>query len=381
MSYPYPLSTLSTSTPLAGLAIWQSLWVDVTRNTAFLITVKTDQRGDLVVEYSTNGTDVERTVTIPYHTDQSNDPHEFTTTHQYIRVSFNNLSSDDQTELSLVTLLGDFQPISVFADQPIPQDTTATVVRPSDFATEVSLGLREGYNAWNKFGFNELINSGTPEIIASFGGTPVYNTTGETITINSSSADDAGGGTGVNRILLIGVDGNWNPQMEIVEMNGTTNVVTTSEWIGLNRVAMFQVGSGKANAGTINIVGTSSGNQFAQMPIGTGVTQQVLFYVPQGYQFDAQWLRFNVIKTGGGSKPEVQFLMKVYSAVNNGEQEVFRETLDTDTGSFIDAKPPIPFPIGEKSVIFATAETDQNNTAVRGRLSGILVRDIDYQQI
>lgn len=39
--------------------------------------------------------------------------------------------------------------------------------------------------------------------------------------------------------------------------------------------------------------------------------------------------------------------------------------------------PPTPFVIGEKSILWFTAETDQNNTTVSGRFSGELFRDVD----
>jgi hypothetical protein len=43
----------------------------------------------------------------------------------------------------------------------------------------------------------------------------------------------------------------------------------------------------------------------------------------------------------------------------------------------IDVNTPIPFPVGEKSILYFTATTDKDNTSVTGRFSGELIRDID----
>lgn len=37
----------------------------------------------------------------------------------------------------------------------------------------------------------------------------------------------------------------------------------------------------------------------------------------------------------------------------------------------------IPFPVGEKSILFFNAQTDKDNTSISGRFSGELFRDAD----
>jgi len=246
---------------------------------------------------------------------------------------------------------------------------------PVDYHSDVALGGREGSTTWNKFGYNSDVDSSSPEIIASWGGALQYITSGETIDIVSTSANDDDGGTGVNSVVIYGVDENWDEQTEVVTMNGTTTVTTTSQWLGINRVAVFLAGSGRSNAGTINVTATTSGYTMAQMPQGGGVTQQMIFYTPRNHTFLAEWLYFNAIKlSGGGGNPEILYQGWVYSAVNNCEQEVYRGKIDTQRANESDVRPPVPFPIGEKSILWFTADTDVNNTEVSGRFSGELTR-------
>ena len=121
--------------------------------------------------------------------------------------------------------------LNIPVDSTMAQDYDAISTRPSDFHTEVALGRRQGVTTWNKFGYNPDIDSST-EVVASFGGTFQYLTSGETIDIVSSSTADDGdpAGTGVNSIVIYGVDENWDEQTEVVTMNGTTTVTTTSQF-------------------------------------------------------------------------------------------------------------------------------------------------------
>jgi hypothetical protein len=111
------------------------------------------------------------------------------------------------------------------------------------------------------------------------------------------------------------------------------------------------------------------------MPAGQGTTQQAIFYVPENHQFLATWLHFNAIKLSGGTKPEITFKGYVYSEVVDSEFEVFRDAIDVADTNTLTLSPAEPFIIGESSILYFTADTDTNNTAVRCRFSGKLIRD------
>jgi len=367
----------STTTALNDGQTFTGGWEDVTEYESVVVACKTDQDGILSVQFSPDGVNVDSTLTRYYRTGQIEPPHRFTITRKYYRITFENNSGSNQTELRIQTSIkSNSESLNSPLDAILAQDYDAIVTRPTDYHTEVALSLRQGATTWNKFGYNTDIDTGT-EIIASWGGTFQFLTSGETIDIVSSSADDDDGGTGVNSVVIYGVDENWDEQIEVVTLNGTTTVTTTSQWIGINRVAVFLSGTGRTNAGTIDVTATTSGFQMAQMPPGGGVTQQLIFYVPRNHQFLAEWLFFSAVKTSGGSSPVLEFYGQVYSAVNNTIQEVFRSELDVAIGNNLEVSPPIPFPVGEKSILYFECDTNTANTKVTGRFSGELIRDKD----
>jgi len=223
---------------------------------------------------------------------------------------------------------------------------------------------------WNKFGYNNDIDVGT-EVIASWGGSFTPLTTATTISIVSDSTDDiTSTGTGCNSVVVYGVDANRESVIEVVQLNGTTPVVTTSTWLGINRVAMYLCGSGKVNAGTITATAVTGGSTMAQMPVSSGVTQQCIFHVPAGQQFIAEWLWINTLNRNKDAELTVK--LWVYSAVNNGKQEVFKVDIDTAANPTADINPNLPFPVGESSVMWLECTSDKANIIVNARFSGIL---------
>lgn len=245
-----------------------------------------------------------------------------------------------------------------------------------DFNQEVARGTQSGYTLWNKFGYNPDIDIGAEETIWACGGIFQRMTSADTLNVYSSSASDDNGGTGVNSVVIYGIDADWNSQAEVVTMNGTTPVTTTNTWLGVNRVAIFLAGSGGVNAGEIVVETTSGANPQACMPAGDGVTQQCIFFVPANTNFVAEYIWINCLKlSGAGGSPRVQVRMTVYSDVNKATQEIFRVGIDTDVENIVSINPSLSFPIGEKSVLVLNASTDKDNTEVGARFSGTLIQD------
>nr|AKH48016.1 hypothetical protein [uncultured marine virus] len=367
----------STTSALDDAEVFTGTGEDVSAYDSVVVAVKTDQNGTFSVQFSNDNTNWDSTLTRQYRTTQIEAPHRFTITRQYCRVVFTNNSGSNQTYIRLQTVFGQKSDLNAPSDSTLAQDFDAIVVRPSDFHTEVALGKRQGVTLWNKFGYNADIDSNT-EVIASWGGTFTPLTTATTLTIASTDSDDDGdpAGTGCNSIYISGIDANREEQFELVELNGTTDVVTTSTWLGINRVAMFLCGSGQVNAGTINVTATTGGSQMAQMPAGEGVTQQCIFHVPTGHQFLAEWLSINSLKQSA-QDPIVTIKMWVWSAVSNGRQEVYRMDMDTAVENNIRETPLLPFPITEETVLWLECTSDKNDTVINARFSGELTRDVD----
>jgi hypothetical protein len=365
----------SSTTLLTNTSVFTGTWEDVGSYSDAIISIATDQNGTYSIQFSPDGTNLDSTLTRYFRTSQIEAPHRFTITRRYMRVVFTNDSGSDQTYFRLQTSIGTKTPLNAPCDSVLSQDFDALPTRPTDYNTEVALNRRQGHSLWNKFGYNNDIDTGT-EVVASWGGTFTPLTTATTLNIVSTSTNDTSGGTGVNSIVVYGIDANRNEVTESFTMNGTTAVVSTSTWLGINRVAMFLCGSGQVNAGEINVTATTGGSTMAQMPAGGGVTQQCVFHVPQGYDFVMEWLWANAVKPSGFN-PLVTVKVWVYSAISNGKQEVYKRSLDTAVITNLNENPRLPFPVTEQTVVWMEATTDKNDTILEGRFSGVLVRSVD----
>lgn len=367
------LESLSTDDIVANGEEWESAWADVSDADSIIFSMVADQDCTVYVEFSTDQVNVDSSLSNAYIVGRIYPPKRYTVGRQFAKIRISNASGADLTYLRAQTLAGDKTQLNTPIDSFLAQNFDAAVVRPTDYNTEVALGLREGAGLWNKFGYNNDIDIGT-EVVASWGGTFTPITTASVLSIVSTDATDDDGNTGCNSVVIYGLDANRDEAIEVVTLNGTTPVVTTSTWLGVNRVAMFLCGTGKINAGGITVTETNGSSIMAQMPAGGGVTQQCVFYVPRDHNFIMEWLYANSLKQSGAS-PKVTIKMWVYSAANNGNQEVFRGSLDTAVATEINVNPNLPFPVSASSVVWMEATTDKADTIVSGRFSGILQRD------
>jgi hypothetical protein len=338
-----------------------------------MVVVKTDQPGTLYLDFSIDGINWDSTITFNYHVGEINPPHIFVKGPRYFRTRFTNTSSSPQSFFRLGVFYGTFQKLTTAIDGRLPQNFDALAVRPTKFEYEVALGNREGTATWNQWGYNDDIDIGT-ETVWSVGGIFSPLTTDNTLSIVSTSTNDTSGGTGARSIIVYGIDANRDEQTEVVTLNGTTPVVTTSTWLGINRLAIYVSGSGATNAGTINVTAVTAGTVQGQIPIGLGASQSAIFFVSADHQMLLDWMLLNINKTGGSS-PIVTIKMFVHSFVSNSRYEVFRHTVDTAVENTVELKPSQPFQVGENSVITLEATTNVNNTTVSLRFSGVQIKN------
>lgn len=366
----------STTTLLTDTSTFTGAWEDVSAYDSVIVAVKTDQNGIFTVQFSPDGSNQDSTLTRYYRTTQIEAPHRFTIGRQYCRITFTNDSGSDQTFLRLQTKFGSITQLNAPVDSVLSQDFDSYATRPTDYHYEVALGRRQGAQTWNKFGHNEDVDVGT-EVIAEFGGTFTPLLIASTLRFVSTSSDDDNGGIGANSLIVYGIDANYQEQLEVVTMNGITNVDTVSTWLAINRVSIYLAGTAIGNVGTITITEITGGTTQASMPPDHGTTQQCIFTVPESHQFLADFIKVNTLKQSGGAAPKVNIVGWVFSAVSNAKYQVLHEDIDTAVENTFILNPNQPFLISEKSTFWLEATSDKADTTINARFSGILVRDND----
>jgi len=245
-----------------------------------------------------------------------------------------------------------------------------------EYGAALSKGLIPNWSPVVKFGENLDIDSGVEETIWSQGGLWQPITTAYQLNIVSTSTADVNTtGTGAWLVYIFGLDSDYNPIEEIVNLNGTVTVTSTLSYLYINRVAVGYSGSGRKNAGTISLTQQTSGLKLAEIPIGKSITQKTPYTVPAGYTAYLSGVLINVVKEAGGQSPLVEFRFLSYSPVSKTTYEVANVFINCANSNSLQIDQPFALPTEEKHTFFINAISDQNNVRVFCRYYMSLIKN------
>lgn len=148
-----------TSTPLNAGQTFTGGVEDVSGFDSIVVACKTDQDGDMYVDFSTDGTNFDSTLTFTI-TASTNEVHRIVITRPYARVRFTNSSASNQTYLRLSAMKGSYGALTSTLNTTIQSDADTTVVRPLDFNLLVAEGLYQNRSNFIKDGLTPSISSG-----------------------------------------------------------------------------------------------------------------------------------------------------------------------------------------------------------------------------
>ena len=365
-----------TSTPLGIGGSFTGAWERVGDKTSALVRIYSDQKCEYYLEFSPNKILITSSIKLNFDPSRINVPNRFTIGDDYYRLRIVNTSGVAMTELVAQTLIGIKELLNFPLDGRLPQKADSLSVRPVCYEDEVSLGLREGKFTVDKFGKNTDLDTGT-ELIAPYGGSLVVLSAAEQLSIVSTSADDAPGGTGTSQIIIEAVNGDWDLDGEVVTLNGTTPVLTTKSYLGVNRIRAIASGTNLSNVGTITATNNITGNIAAQVDPNDGGSLQCLYYIPRNYDYVVKWIFFNCRKLAGGTAPRVLFDLNEYNSTFNTIRRRFPIRLEADVTNEDEVDLITPERFSEKTIIFATATTNVNDTIINYRFNGILYQRAD----
>jgi len=371
------LSKFNNSTDAIGSGgAWVGTWEDVQVYDSLTVAVATDQNGYYEIQFSTDGTNADSTLTRYYRTSLINPPHRFTITRRFFRIRFFNTGSA-QTYFRLQCIVGDAQPLNVPLGGVVSLDYDSIVTRPTDYFHAVGRGLWQGRTNWVKFGYNPDVDTTTdPEVVwangAAFGPSTILKSP-STWTITSSSDEDIAGSpssTGAQSLIIYYVGSDGHPASGTVDLAGTGSAVTSFSGYGINRVAVLASGSTASNVGNITITNTSGGAQAAYLPAGGSVTQQCIFYVGHGYTALINDILLNINKISGGGTPVVTIKGYAYNVLTTHTRyELFRHVVDTTVENTVMINKRQPIILNSSDVFWLTAETTADNTVVSARFA------------
>ena len=244
----------------------------------------------------------------------------------------------------------------------------------TSYINEVASGNILDTRLIDKFGYNRDIDTGTEEIIASFGGAfnPLTDVikTAQTCTITYNPGTDGAGQTGATQLIISYINESFEEQSTFHILGGTGSDITAFNCYGINRVVVYANGGAGTAVNNIDLTATTLGTIQARIPAGKSTTQQALFFTDIAKKFNLDSIIISCLKLTGGGSPRVNILGYSYSRVTDTIYNILDFEIDTDVDNNLVLKPnPINFQ--GREVIYFSATTDKDNTKVSLRFQGI----------
>ncbi len=232
-------------------------------------------------------------------------------------------------------------------------------IRSQDYGVEVTSGRIPGTSCTFKFGANSDVDAGsTPEYI--WEGQDIYEfwpDTAEPITISSTSAADDSGSTGAWNCAVYGLDTAWEATSETVVLNGTTPVPLTKKYVRMNRIVIYQVGSGGTNAGDVITVSTVTGDTAAFVAAGDGQTLMCIYSIPGNKVGIVKTAYAGISRAGTGKSAEIRFRARpVVNGIKYCFATKFYLAVNSNAG-FFNFTHPIGVRLPPKTDIIGVVET------------------------
>lgn len=165
---------------------------------------------------------------------------------------------------------------------------------PADFYLEVAKGNVPGHSIINKFGRNGAVGITLAHI--SISGQYQTPQTPQLLEILSTDATDNNTGVGGRKVTIEGLDGNFDPLIETITLNGLTAVPLINSFMRVHRAYVSESGSyvtitTPSHNGRITLRGLGAGATWfiidtvegTATGFGIGQTQIGSYTIPRGY--------------------------------------------------------------------------------------------------
>jgi hypothetical protein len=204
-------------------------------------------------------------------------------------------------------------------------------------------------------------------------GTMTYMSSAETIEVQSSTTTDSSGGTGMQTVLLQGIDNDGELASETITMNGTSAVNSVGTYKRVNALVGLAAGSNGANLGNVTAVAATANTTQCYMGANECISQNSNYTIPANYSGYLTKVELNAAKISGGGSPEIEFRGLFRSSTASCWIQGFDKKMDTGVTDEIDVELPSPTKMTAGTDIRMTAHSDTANSEARSRMYVILV--------
>lgn len=372
----------STTTPLNANITWTGQWESVLPYASISILAVADVDATLYVEFSVDGSSINRTVQLSRGDTSDMGIHSLIPVAKYFRVKVVN-GTTDQSSLAVQTLYDDSprvaQPTSR-ASQVVSDYSDVLNVRIlTDPKLDEVSGRQANRSVFIKQGYNSSIVSGTREDIWTVGGLYTgWLTAASAVRIRAGgNANDTAAGTGARKVKVIGLDQDWNYTEEEISTNGASaSAATTTTFIRAYCFVVTESGTYTGtNIGNINIE-TTAGTLVGQIGLditgaGLGRCQMMIYTVPAGKH---AYIRRISVSSSSNKPADVFFYAREDADIVTAPfsaPAVWHASLNLEgeDGHVFETYPSFP----EKTDLWAAAVASANGTAITAEFDLVLV--------
>jgi len=219
------------------------------------------------------------------------------------------------------------------------------------------------------FGSNPDVDTASIEDLWEVGGVYNYLTSQQTIDIASSSVNDTFGGSGIEQVRITGVDDNYDPVSEIINMNGQTTVVTDNRYLRIHSLTAIKDGAVDPNINAAgNIIADYLGDVKAQIFTGRTSARMAQFTVYRGY---TAFLKQVWVSGGAGDDFVLNFAIRPQNGIFTSGNDI---EISNSSFSALALNPGIGN-VKEKSDIKVEVQAVSNNAQSRINYTLIMVKN------
>ena len=225
------------------------------------------------------------------------------------------------------------------------------------FDLQIARGHIDGHSNVNIYGYQ-------PSVGTSF--IPVWeNATDYTFPAAATRMNLAGSNGDTAKILITGLDANYNVVTETVTLNGLTPVTTVNSFLRINGMQV-SVGSATNPAGVVTLKDLTNTTIYAQINAGVGRSQAAIYTVPAGHIY--YLARVNIYTSLNGNN------FATYQNKTISQAGVVQLTQQAPFAVSYEARRVVPRPFAEKTDIVLMAKINSTTGAVAIAQEGYLIK-------
>ena len=369
----------STTAKLVAGATFTGDWVDVLDYVQAGVLVRADQTGTLYLDYSSDGTNTDKTFTINITDTTAGTYVSFTPRARYLRIRYTN-GATAQGTFRLQTLLSQFAKGFYFLPlgdtsltdaaitllcksvivgrnysgtyDTVPVDNGKRLrVNSQDYLFCIAEGDVPDHDDFGKIGFITGLTGVTELTITPQGGNYVFPASAMQMSIKSSdNTDDKAGGAGALTVLINYLNASYEEKTETLVLTGTTWADTVATDIfRVNSMVVATAGANGKPTGAITLADKATrAINFGYFEAGRNRMRQAVFTVPTGKSLYITTINWGVVTTAANKYGRITMLANYddrnHTILAKGLYIALAEATLTQSSSPINYAMPIKIP-------------------------------------